>query len=81
MLKWAAFLIVFLASCATPPSEDTKLNIVIKNATSQDMVLRAGNGLFMTTIRLKPGESWSGLLDKRFISSSSGFIVIEKADP
>lgn len=76
MLKWAVFLLVFLASCASQPTEETKMKVVIKNATAEDMLIRAGNGFWMTTVRLKPGESWSGLVDRRFISSSA-FIVIE----
>jgi hypothetical protein len=77
MVKWTAFLLVFLCSCASTPTEDTKMNVIIKNATDQDIILKAGNGMFMTAVRIKPGESWKGLVDRRFFSSSS-FIVIEK---
>jgi hypothetical protein len=78
MRKFLACLVfLLLSSCASAP--DTKIHAVIKNGTDRDLILRAGNGIFSAQVRLKPGESWSGFLDRRQIFSSA-FIAIEKAD-
>lgn len=77
MLKYLAFLLVFLSSCAFQQNEDPKVSVVIKNATDQDMVIRAGNGILSTAVRLKAGESWSGWIDRRLLFSSA-FIAVEK---
>lgn len=79
MLRLLLPIFLLSASCATPTA-DTKVSVVIKNATDQEMVIRGGNGILSTEVRLKPGYSWSGWIDRRFILTSA-FICIERPKP
>lgn len=53
---------VFLAlgACAAPAPAQRKMDIQLRNPSPVAVEVRAKAGPFARTIRLKPGETWSG---------------------
>lgn len=66
-----AFLLAALAlgGCATSP--ENKVRISITNTTEQVLVVRVGSGILGTSITIPPGITWTGDVDRRWLSSSA----------
>ena len=59
-MKYLIPALMFLASCATPEPGNRKIDIVLRNTTPHPIEIRAHAGFLSRTIRLDPGETWTG---------------------
>jgi len=59
-MKYLLPALLMLASCVAPAPGTRKLDIVLRNTTSHPIEVRAKAGFFSRTIRLEPGQSWTG---------------------
>ncbi|GEM_PF-6907574 len=52
--------LVLLTACAAPAPAHRKMDINLRNTSPMPVEVRAKAGPLSRTIRLKPGETWSG---------------------
>ncbi|MBI2930217.1 MAG: hypothetical protein HYY16_01080 [Planctomycetes bacterium] len=77
-MKYLALLcLVPLAACSFSPEH--RVDLTIRNQTQKTVKLRASTFLFSRTIVLRPGESWSGWWDRRFVGKNAAFEIQEDA--
>lgn len=70
MMRIAFLLAVLaLAGCATSP--ENKVRVSITNTTDQILVVRVGSSILATSVTIPPGITWSGDVDRRWLSSSA----------
>jgi len=70
MFRIAALLCALLVTgCATSP--ENKVRVSITNTTDQILVVRVGSSLLGTSVTIPPGITWSGDVDRRWLSSSA----------
>jgi hypothetical protein len=70
---WRCVVLLLLVGCASAPATDVEFSI--RNSTLEPLVIKVGNKLFATSIVLAPGQSWSGVINPRWLSSGSVEIV------
>lgn len=74
MLKCLVVLMILaLGGCATAP--ENKVQVKITNTSPYPLVIRAGTSIFGVSLILMPGQSWSGVLDRRWVGSTATISV------
>ncbi len=64
-MKYLIALVLLIGSCAAPPPQVEKVDILLRNTTDHPIEVRARTGFLGKTIRLQPGESWKGWIPPR----------------
>jgi hypothetical protein len=61
-MKYLLPALFLLSTCASPPpsSSSQKLDITMRNRTPYPIEIQAKAGIFSRSIRLLPGEKWTG---------------------
>lgn len=77
----AAALALGLASCATPPAPDRRVDIVVRNTTDRPLDIHARAGLFGRSLRLAPGQSWRGWALRDVLIREISIEIVETSPP
>lgn len=74
MLKWlVVLLILVLCGCATAP--ENKVQVKITNTSPFPLEIRAATSIFGVSVILMPGQSWSGVVDRRWVGATASITV------
>jgi len=69
VLKLVALLLgLMLTGCAT---SGNTINISIKNTTPYPLTICVGTSIFQKSVIIMPGQTWTGWVDRRLISSEA----------
>lgn len=59
-MKYLIPVLLLLASCVAPTPGVRKTDVVVRNTSPYPIEVRAKAGFLSRTIRLMPGEAWTG---------------------
>lgn len=79
-MKYLGLLVLLASLEACSPTSQNRVDLVVRNRSSNTVRLRASTMIFSQTVILKPGQAWMGWWDRRFLGKDAAFEIEDASE-